>query len=154
MGNKPLNEILSKAVRKGECLEWITRNKYPHISLNKKPWRGNRLVLFLKHGHIPEGKWALHTCDNAKCINPDHLYWGTPAENVRDCFERKRAHAFKIKACPRGHEYTKENTEICKRRGRTFRKCKQCVREWNKRRDRSKQAKLSGTTYHANGGGE
>lgn len=31
-----------------------------------------------------------HTCDNARCINPDHLVRGTHLDNVLDQVERKR----------------------------------------------------------------
>lgn len=32
--------------------------------------------------------WALHRCDNKWCVNPDHLYAGTPQENQRDILTR------------------------------------------------------------------
>lgn len=42
------------------------------------------------NGPIPPGLWVLHTCDNRRCINPEHLYLGTVGDNVRDMEERGR----------------------------------------------------------------
>jgi hypothetical protein len=42
-------------------------------------------------GPIPEGMQVLHSCDNPPCINPDHLFLGTPADNVKDMFRKGRA---------------------------------------------------------------
>jgi hypothetical protein len=35
---------------------------------------------------VPKGKMihCCHACNNAKCSNPKHLYWGTIGENMKD----------------------------------------------------------------------
>jgi hypothetical protein len=38
----------------------------------------------------PSGKEACHKCDNKKCINPNHLWWGTKSENSQDMVAKKR----------------------------------------------------------------
>lgn len=38
----------------------------------------------------PEGLHACHHCDVRACVNPDHLYWGTPKDNVADMIRRGR----------------------------------------------------------------
>lgn len=41
-------------------------------------------------GPIPKGKWVLHHCDVRLCVNPQHLYAGTAADNNRDTKMRGR----------------------------------------------------------------
>lgn len=53
--------------------------------------RAHRVSWRYAHGEIPEGLCILHHCDNRACVNPDHLYAGTLADNVRDMVERHRA---------------------------------------------------------------
>jgi len=36
------------------------------------------------------GHYCCHRCDNPSCVNPEHLYWGTPAQNVADMKARGR----------------------------------------------------------------
>ena len=38
----------------------------------------------------PDGMFALHSCDNPPCVNPDHLRWGDHAENMQEMIERGR----------------------------------------------------------------
>lgn len=41
-------------------------------------------------GKIPEGLNVLHKCDVTLCVNPDHLFVGTQAENLNDCYAKGR----------------------------------------------------------------
>lgn len=50
-----------------------------------------RFVYLKKHGSIPAGLVVRHTCDNAACINIDHLIEGTHTQNVEDRVRRKRS---------------------------------------------------------------
>jgi len=41
-------------------------------------------------GPIPPGLYACHKCDVPLCVNPNHIFLGTQAENLRDAVRKNR----------------------------------------------------------------
>jgi len=56
-----------------------------------KNLRVHRLMWEAVNGPIPEGYYILHTCDNPPCINPNHLFLGTQADNIHDSQAKGRS---------------------------------------------------------------
>lgn len=83
----------------GECIELVKPHKslYPVLSIKGTPYSGNRLVLASYKGCEDESLYALHTCDNKACINPEHLYWGTQSQNIKDSIARHPTHLQNIR---------------------------------------------------------
>jgi hypothetical protein len=66
-------------------------NGYPVIRINGKQDRIHRHYYRQHNGVIPSGFVIRHSCDNRKCINPEHLSIGTHADNVSDRVARDRS---------------------------------------------------------------
>lgn len=63
---------------------------YGKIRINKKVNLVHRLSYEEYVGDIPEGMFVCHTCDNPPCFNPDHLFVGTPDDNMKDMVSKGR----------------------------------------------------------------
>ncbi len=63
---------------------------YGRISVGKKDVLSHRYSWIVNKGPIPHGLCVLHKCDNPQCVNPDHFFLGTQAENIMDMFSKGR----------------------------------------------------------------
>ena len=50
----------------------------------------HRFACTLVNGPDPGGMDACHHCDNPLCVRPDHTFWGTVQDNMRDCKDKGR----------------------------------------------------------------
>lgn len=58
--------------------------------MGPKLLNAHRVAWIITHGEVPKGMLVCHKCDNPPCCNPNHLFLGTHADNVRDCVRKKR----------------------------------------------------------------
>lgn len=76
------------------CMEWQSYcqpNGYGRFGYSKyRQVFAHRLAYSLVHGEIPEGKVVMHTCDNPRCVNVEHLRLGTQIENIADTKSKGR----------------------------------------------------------------
>lgn len=73
----------------------LTKEGYAKKEYKGKDVRLHRLVYCLANNiSLLDIKdlLVLHTCDNPRCINTDHLYLGSQKDNMRDKVFRKRTH--------------------------------------------------------------
>lgn len=79
----------------GECWEWtgcLNRGGYGvAVDLDGKPRLAHRVAYVLGTGDDPGTLLVCHSCDNRKCVRPDHLFLGSHLVNNRDMMAKGRA---------------------------------------------------------------
>lgn len=123
-----------------DCIEWwgtINSNGYGVYWKNGKSRYAHRMIYTECFGEIPPGMFICHRCDNPPCVNPEHLFVGTPGDNVQDMIAKGRANtpgAPRRTECKRGHPLSGDNvTEVKRARGGVMRVCRASSRLKNQR---------------------
>lgn len=91
-----MSSILSRYTVNGVtgCYEWtgsLNASGYGSVGYYGEVLTLHRLAYEAIVGDIPIGLCVLHSCDNRKCFNTEHLFLGTNADNVADRVSKGRS---------------------------------------------------------------
>lgn len=91
--------------RDGSCWIWngqVNNHGYGWLRETRKSKKlfVHRLAWQFTYGCIPQGLCVLHSCDVPRCVNPQHLWLGSKADNTADMVAKGRARGGPIRPNP------------------------------------------------------
>jgi hypothetical protein len=77
---------------RGECVLPMRQpnTERPSMAFGGITMIAPRWAFLIYRGSIAAGLYVCHSCDTPRCINPDHLWLGTPKQNSSDMSAKGR----------------------------------------------------------------
>lgn len=117
-------------VTEAGCWEWQGHRdpvwQYGQCTFMGHRWQVNRLAYAAANGPFDKALDICHRCDNPPCCNPEHLWLGTPKENMQDASKKGRIYLGTLTHCKRGHPLSGDNVYLKPENG--ARMCLACCR--------------------------
>jgi len=125
---------------KDECIEWpfgLNDGGYAQVLIEGRRCRVHIIVCKKFHGAPTRAQpFSLHKCGNRKCVNPEHLRWGSSKENAQDTI----LHGRTVRGPQQPHAKLTENAVL---------KIKQSLRDGARQVDLAMEYGVSLSAIHA-----
>ena len=96
-----------------ECWMWQAYRDKHGYGRFRKPGKNqvpaHRIAYQIAYGPVDQATLICHTCDTPPCVNPRHLFAGTPQDNMNDKIKKGRSNT------PRGEQKTCKLSEAAVR---------------------------------------
>lgn len=101
---------------------------YGRLSINGITFLAHRVSfeIFKEDLNYEDLVCHIRECNKKNCFNPNHLYKGNHSTNTQDSLAVGTNHESNVTHCPKGHEYTENNT-------RTYGNKRHCISCANER---------------------